>query len=195
MSTAPTASAAADLLAELRREGKTTRRVLERVPQDRLDWKPHPKSMTLGQLAGHVAGIPGNMARLAAQAGHDVSKSAGLPSQPEAGTDFGASLDAGLTAAGDLLSGWSEGEARSTWRLTHGEREVFAIPRAQMVRTMLLNHWYHHRGQLFLYMRMLGLAVPAVYGRSADETLFGPPTAGSEAAAEARAGSGAPPSA
>lgn len=169
-------SAAAALLAELDREAKTTRRVLERVPPDQLSWKPHPKSMTLGQLAGHVAGIPGNMAKLSGLGGHDASKSSGTPSQPEPGTDFPAILDAGLASAREVLGGWGESEATSSWRMKNGEREVFAIPRAQMIRTMLLNHWYHHRGQLVLYLRMLDLPVPAVYGRSADETLLEPRT-------------------
>jgi len=165
--------AAASLMSELQRESKATRRVLERVPMDQLDWKPHPKSMTLGQLAVHVAGIPGNMANLANGQGFDVStRPAGPPAQPAEGTDFVAKLDQGLAAAQDVFAGWSEADVQGTWRLSAGDREVFAIPRAQMVRTMLLNHWYHHRGQLSLYLRMLDVPVPAVYGRSADESLF-----------------------
>jgi uncharacterized damage-inducible protein DinB len=160
-------------MSELHRESKATRRVLERVPMDKLDWKPHPKSMTLGQLAVHVAGIPGNMANLAKGEGFDVStRPAGPPAQPADGTDFVAKLDQGLAAAQDVFTGWSEDDVQGTWRLSAGDREVFAIPRAQMVRTMLLNHWYHHRGQLSLYLRMLDVAVPAVYGRSADESFF-----------------------
>jgi uncharacterized damage-inducible protein DinB len=165
--------AAALLMSELARESKTTRRVLQRVPMDKLDWKPHPKSMTLGQLAVHVAGIPGNMANLAKGEGFDVStRPAGPPAQPAEGIDFVEKLDQGLTTAQDVFAGWSDEDAQGIWRLSAGDREVFAIPRAQMVRTMLLNHWYHHRGQLSLYLRMLDVAVPAVYGRSADESFF-----------------------
>jgi uncharacterized damage-inducible protein DinB len=169
----PTSDAAAALATELARESKTTRRVLERVPMDKLSWKPHPKSMTLGQLAVHVAGIPGGMANMARGEGFDAStRPPGPPAQPEEGTDFVAKLESGVAAARDVLASWSDEDARAIWRLSFGDREIFAIPRTQMVRTMLLNHWYHHRGQLALYLRMLDVAVPAVYGRSADESLM-----------------------
>lgn len=171
----PTASnAAASLLAELDRESKTTRRVLARVPAEKLEWKPHPKSMSLGQLAVHVAGIPGQMTKMVRGEGYDIPGPGGPPAQPESGTDFVGKLDVGLADARELLSGWTDADAEATWRLTAGggQKEVFAIPRAQMIRTMLLNHWYHHRGQLSLYLRMLDVPVPAVYGRSADESFL-----------------------
>lgn len=165
-------NAAAILLEELEREAKTTRRVLERVPAGELEWKPHPRSMTLGQLAGHVAGIPGSITRRARGEGMDVGETNGLPPQPESGTDFGAKLDAEVAEARDFLSTLDDRDAFATWRLTAGGREIFAIPRVAVVRTMLLNHWYHHRGQLVLYLRMLDVPVPMVYGRSADESPF-----------------------
>ncbi len=161
---------AAALLAELEREAKTTRRVLERVPADRLAWKPHPKSMTLGQLAGHVAGIPGGMSRRARAEGMDMPQIPPAPAQPDTETDFAVILDAGIAEARDFLASLEDAEALTPWRMTHAGREIFAIPRIAMLRTMLLNHWYHHRGQLALYLRMLDVPVPAIYGRSADET-------------------------
>lgn len=164
---------AAALIAELDREATATRKVLERVPLEKLEWRPHPKSMTLGQLANHVARIPGHIARVAQGEGMDAAKSNGQPPQPAPDTDFAATLDAALAESREILSGMDDVSAHAPWRLTFGDREVFAIPRLQVLRTMLLNHWYHHRGQLTVYLRLLDVPVPAVYGRSADETTLG----------------------
>jgi len=166
-------SAVAPLIAELERESKATRKVLERVPREKLEWRPHPKSMSLGQLANHVAGIPGNIARMAQGEGFNAADRTGSYPQPEPGTDFAANLDAGLEESRAILSQWDAQTASRTWRLTAGDKEVFAIPRVEMIRSMLLNHWYHHRGQLTVYLRLLDVPVPAVYGRSADERPFG----------------------
>jgi uncharacterized damage-inducible protein DinB len=161
---------AAAILAELEREAPATRRALARVPMEKLDWRPHPKSMSVGQLAIHVAGIPGNLARLSQGPGFDVaSRPPGPPAQPEPNVDLVRHLDEGLAQARAILSTWTDADAEATWRLSNGDKEVFAIPRRQMVRTMLLNHWYHHRGQLQVYLRLLDVPVPVVYGRSADE--------------------------
>jgi uncharacterized damage-inducible protein DinB len=164
---------AAALIAELDREAKATRKVLERVPAEKLEWRPHAKSMTLGQLANHVARIPGHISRVAQGEGMDAAKSAGPPPQPAPDTDFAATLDASLAESRAILSGMDDGPAHAPWTLTFGDREVFSIPRLQVLRTMLLNHWYHHRGQLTVYLRLLDVPVPAVYGRSADETTLG----------------------
>jgi uncharacterized damage-inducible protein DinB len=166
-------SAVAPLIAELERESKTTRKVLERVPSEKLEWRPHPKSMSLGQLANHVAGIPGNIARMAQGEGFNAADRTGVYAQPEPGTDFAANLDAGLEESRSILSKWDSEMASGTWRLTAGDREIFSIPRVEMIRSMLLNHWYHHRGQLTVYLRLLDVPVPAVYGRSADDQPFG----------------------
>ncbi|MDQ2979102.1 MAG: DinB family protein, partial [Acidobacteriota bacterium] len=112
----PTAAAA--LLDELEREARPTRKILARVPGDKLAWKPHPKSMTLGQLAGHVAGIPGGMARRARGEGMDMPQSPPGPAQPDAGVDFVAKLDAGISEARELLSTLEDDEAFAPWRMT-----------------------------------------------------------------------------
>jgi uncharacterized damage-inducible protein DinB len=164
---------AAPLIAELDREAKATRKVLERVPAEKLEWRPHAKSMTLGQLANHVARIPGHIAGVARGEGMDAARSNGQPPQPAPGTDFAATLDASLAESRAILSGMDDGSAEAPWTLSFGGREVFSIPRLQVLRTMLLNHWYHHRGQLTVYLRLLDVPVPAVYGRSADETALG----------------------
>jgi uncharacterized damage-inducible protein DinB len=157
---------------ELEREAASTRRLLERIPADRLDWQPHPKSMTLGQLALHLAGIPGNISRMARLDGFDVSTANFAPATPPSAEVLLSTLESSLADAKSFLGELDEEAAVAPWRLTAGEREVFTIPRAEVVRTLMLNHWYHHRGQLAVYLRLLDVPVPAVYGRSADENPF-----------------------
>lgn len=157
---------------ELEREAVSTRRVLERVPADRLDWQPHPKAMTLGQLALHLANIPGNISRMAQLDGFDASTANFNPANPQSAEDLLPALDNSVAAALSFLGGLDEEASAAPWRLTAGEREVFTVPRLDVVRTLMLNHWYHHRGQLCVYLRFLDVPVPAVYGRSADENPF-----------------------
>ncbi|HEX6899375.1 MAG TPA: DinB family protein [Thermoanaerobaculia bacterium] len=160
------------LVNELEREARSTRRLLERVPADRLDWQPHPKSMTLGQLALHLASIPGNISRLASLDGFDAAKANFAPASPPDAEVLLATLETSLADARSFLDGLDEEGAAAPWRLSAGEREVFTLPRAEVVRTLMLNHWYHHRGQLAVYLRLLDVPVPVVYGRSADENPF-----------------------
>lgn len=155
---------------ELEQEATTTRRVLERVPGDKLAWKPHPKSMSLGQLALHVANSPGNVAQLIA-ANRDQPPSF---AQPEAQTcdEVLAAHDASIASAKTALNGWDDGKLMETWSMSAGGKTMMAMPRVGMVRAIMLNHWYHHRGQLTVYLRLLGVPLPSVYGPSADENPF-----------------------
>ena len=157
------------MLEELRQEAATTRRVLERVPADKLGWKPHPKSMSLGQLALHVAKIPGGVSRMAQADEFDPSKRGAEPDSPKDVQDILTTLEQSLEAAEECFTGMSDEKAMGMWRLVVGGKEVFRRPRIGVLRVMLLNHWYHHRGQLAVYLRMLDVPVPAIYGRSADE--------------------------
>jgi len=157
---------------ELETEAVSTRRLLERVPADRLDWQPHPKAMTLGQLAFHLANIPGNISRLASLDGFDASTANFNPADPPNAEALLPALDKSLDDARAFLGGLDEETSAAPWRLSAGEREMFTIPRREVVRTLMLNHWYHHRGQLCVYLRFLDVPVPAVYGRSADEGPF-----------------------
>jgi uncharacterized damage-inducible protein DinB len=157
---------------ELEREAVSTRRLLERVPADRLDWQPHPKAMTLGQLALHLASIPGNISRLAGLDGFDASTANFNPASPPNAEALLPALESSLADAKSFLGGLDEEASAAPWRLSAGEREVFTVPRLEVVRTLMLNHWYHHRGQLCVYLRFLDVPVPAVYGRSADENPF-----------------------
>ncbi|HWM91644.1 MAG TPA: DinB family protein [Thermoanaerobaculia bacterium] len=163
---------ASALVAELEREAAATRRVLERVPADRLEWQPHPKSMTIGQLAMHVASIPGNLSRLARLDGIDLSTFQRTLRGPQSAADLIPALDAGMAEARSFFEELDERAAAAPWRLAFGEREISTVTRAEIIRTLVLNHWYHHRGQLVVYLRLLDIPVPAVYGDSADENPF-----------------------
>jgi uncharacterized damage-inducible protein DinB len=164
------------LLQELEQEAKTTKRVLERVPEGQLAWKPHPKSMSLGQLALHIATVPGGVAQMAAQPGVD-----GPPSfiQPSATTaaELVPALEQSIAQARQLLGGMSDEQVMETWTLKNGGEVVMAMPRAAVLRTIMLNHWYHHRGQLSVYLRELNVPLPSIYGPSADENPFAAPVA------------------
>jgi len=159
-------------LAELDQEAATTRRVLERVPDAKLSWKPHAKSMSLGQLALHVATIPGALAQMLSNDSLDMATVSFV--QPAAGSaaELLPALNDSLKAAKETLSGFDDRRAMATWKLTKQGKELFAAPRIGVVRSILLNHWYHHRGQLSVYLRLLDVPVPSIYGPSADENPF-----------------------
>ena len=157
------------LLAELEQESHTTRRVLERVPQAHLSWRPHPKSMSLGQLALHVATVPGNVAELALRTRchrrHSFSRKRRLPPNWCRRSTRASPRRAAPRRLGRRRDG-------ATWRLMTGGREMLAMPQGAFARAVMLNHWYHHRGQLLVYLRLLDVPVPSVYGPSADENPF-----------------------
>ena len=156
-----------DMLQELEQETQTTRRVLERVPDDQLEWRPHPKSLTLGQLALHIALIPGRIAELAMQS---PATAAPIPRpQPDNMSAVLTTLDQSVAKAKAILGPLPDAALASTWRMVAGDREIMAMPRGALLRAIMLNHWYHHRGQLTVYLRQVGALVPAVYGPSADE--------------------------
>ena len=160
------------MLQELDQEAATTRRVLERVPDDRLAWKPHDKSMSLGQLALHVATMPGAIAELSQQSPFNVPEFV-QPSATSA-ADLIPTLDQSLAKARDILGRMDDAALGNTWRLVHGDKEIMAIPVGAVLRSIMLNHWYHHRGQLSVYLRQVGALVPSIYGPSADENPFAP---------------------
>jgi len=160
------------MLEEFRAEVATTKRVLERIPPEKLAWKPHVKSMSLGQLAWHVATIPGGISRIAQQSSFDVSQGNFVPSQPSGKAEILQAFEQGCREAEAFLQGLTDRQAGESWRLLNRGAEVFVKPRISVIRTILLNHWYHHRGQLSVYLRLLDVPVPIIYGRSADESPF-----------------------
>jgi len=159
------------LLAELEHEAKTTQRVLERIPEAHLSWKPHPKSMSLGQLALHVATVPGNVAELAALS--IVPEPPAFVQQPaRTSSELVPALHDSIARARRALGSFDDAAMNATWRLMHQGNELMALPRTAVVRAIMLNHWYHHRGQLLVYLRLLDIPVPSVYGPTADENPF-----------------------
>lgn len=159
------------LVAELDQEVAATRTLLERVPEEKLSWKPHEKSMTLGQLALHVAGLPGVIADLAKRDEVGPPEFGNNP-QPGSPSEILSALDEGMTHAKEYLSGLSDEQAMGMWKVTKDGIELMAVPRIGFLRSIMLNHWYHHRGQLTVYLRLLDVPLPAVYGASADENPF-----------------------
>ena len=159
------------LLQELEEEAKTTRRVLERVPENQLDWRPHQKARTLGQLAMHVAVVPGGVAEFVAAPSPAQAPDFADPILQTA-TELVPTLDQSIAKAKKVLGGMEDADLLATWRFMQGERELFAGPRIRMLRAIMLNHWYHHRGQLSVYLRALDVPIPSIYGPSADENPF-----------------------
>ncbi|MGA2427681.1 MAG: DinB family protein [Candidatus Acidiferrum sp.] len=160
------------MMSEIHQEAAITKRILERVPADKISWRPHPKSMSLGQLALHIAAVPGTISQLAQRDGLDTAEANFNPPDPTDAKEILATLDAGVKAAEEYLGTVSDSAVMETWRLTSKGKEVLAIPRVELLRTVMLNHWYHHRGQLSVYLRLLDVPVPVIYGRSADENPF-----------------------
>jgi uncharacterized damage-inducible protein DinB len=158
------------LLQELEQEAQTTKRVLERVPQAHLSWKPHEKSMSLGQLALHIATVPGNVAQMVAQP--SMQRPAFVQPAATQASELLPALENSIKQARTALGAMDDATITATWRVLEGEHEIMAMPRVAALRAIMLNHWYHHRGQLSVYLRQLNVPVPSIYGPSADENPF-----------------------
>lgn len=160
------------LLPEYDQEIATTRRYLERVPADRADWRPHPKSMPLGQLAAHLAEVPGWVFPTMTQPSLDIAPPGGEPYQtaPFTGTDaLVAGFDAAAAGARGVLAQLEDAALMEPWSLLRGGQVVMTMPRAAVLRGFILSHLVHHRAQLGVYLRLLDVPVPAAYGNSADD--------------------------
>jgi uncharacterized damage-inducible protein DinB len=142
------------LLQELEQEAQTTRRVLERVPGDRLAWKPHDKSMSLGQLALHVATVPGAVAEMSQHSPFPIPEF----TQPSASNaaELVPALEQSVAKAREILRGLDEAALAKQWRVVSGDQEVMVMPVGAVLRSIMLNHWYLHRGQLSVYLRQVG---------------------------------------
>jgi uncharacterized damage-inducible protein DinB len=158
------------LAAELTREAVPTRRILERIPESQLAWKPHAKSMGLGQLAFHIAILPRAIADLVAS---DTEAPTFAPREDATLAEILSALDESVPYAIERLTAWGDDGLFAPWRMTSGGKTLLELPRIGMVRGVMLNHWYHHRGQLTVYLRLLDVPLPSIYGPSADENPFG----------------------
>jgi uncharacterized damage-inducible protein DinB len=159
------------MLQEFDQEAQTTRRVLERVPDHKLEWRPHEKARSLGRLALHVATVPGAVAELGASPSPVQVPQFPDPS-PKSASELLPALEKSIATVKRVLGGMDDAALTATWRLMQGDRELLALPRVAFLRSIMLNHWYHHRGQLTAYLRELGVAIPSIYGPSADENPF-----------------------
>lgn len=160
------------MIQELANEATTTQRLLEQVPADRLAWKPHEKSMTLGQLAYHVATTARDVSGFLEMSELDGAMVDFTPHQPETKDEILQAFTEGMETARQRMEALDDARAMETWTLRFGNQVAMALPKIGLVRTLMLNHWYHHRGQLTVYLRMLDVPLPATYGPSADENPF-----------------------
>jgi uncharacterized damage-inducible protein DinB len=180
-------SPCAAFIAEMEQEAVATRRMLERVPAEKLGWRPHPKSHTLGQLAMHLASTPAIVTGLM---GPDVVEEGSVDfraAQPATVGEIRKKFEEALTGAKAALSQWGERELATVWRFQKAGKDLMALPKGAMLRSIVLNHHVHHRGQLTVYLRMLEVPLPSVYGPSADENPLQPPAESPRKAARARA--------
>lgn len=168
-----THSIAERMLAEFEEQVALTRKFLERLPEDKYTWKPHPKSLAAGQLAYHLAFVPGSVVRAAALnpcPAPDFSTFFGPPASRQEVLD---KLDESIATVREVLPRFDDAAMVETWRMAVGDREIFAQPRAKFLRDIMLSHWYQHRGQMCVYLRLLDVPVPSTWGPSADEPLPG----------------------
>lgn len=158
------------LLEELDQEAQTTKRVLERIEDRHLGYRPHAKARTLGELALHIAQVPGAVAELAME--DEVQAPTFVDPTPSSANELLETLDQSLVKAKKILGGVSDEVLLSSWTMKQGDRELFSQPRLALLRSIMLNHWYHHRGQLSVYLKELDVPIPSIYGPSADENPF-----------------------
>ena len=161
-------SIAQAILREFEGQVPVTRKFLERLPENNLTWKPHEKSMTAGQLAFHLATTPGGVIRFVQNSPAPAPEFASFP-QPATKQEILNKYDESVATVRDLLPKMDDAKLHETWRMVQGDKEVLAVPRAQFIRDIMLNHWYQHRGQFSVYLRILNVPVPASWGPSADE--------------------------
>jgi len=157
------------LLPEFDREMGLTRRLLERVPEGQFDWRPHSRSMTLGRLAEHLAQLPEWAALTLTQSGSEIAAPPDGHLRTSTRSGVLTLFDQNVSKARSALTGRTDAELMAPWTLTSQGKEVFTMPKATVLRTFVLNHLVHHRGQLTVYLRMHDVALPSIYGPSGDE--------------------------
>ena len=158
------------LLPEYDHEMGTTRRLLERTPEAEFAWKPHDRSMTLGQLAGHIANIPHWCDAVLRHSVFDVATAGDTrPKQPASVAELLSEFDRKVKAAREGLAAAGDSEMLAPWTFKQGDREIFTMPRVAAIRSFVMNHLIHHRGQLSVYLRLKDVPLPSIYGPTADE--------------------------
>ena len=168
-STALTNTIAAALIGEMQHEAETTRKCLERVPAEKFVWKPHEKSMTKGRLASHIAEMFGWTTPTLQNSELDFSKMDYKPYDPPSTADLLEFFDKHVSEAIDALKNTPDEGFLENWTLRNGEQVYFTMPKVAVMRGFVMNHIIHHRGQLSVYLRLNDIAVPPIYGPTADE--------------------------
>jgi len=169
-STAPSSGRlAAAFLAELENEAKVTRTCLERVPADKFDWKPHEKSMAFGRLASHIAEMFGWTKETLTKDVLDFATMDYKPFEPASTEELLAFFDERIADAKSTLASTSDEQFMTDWTMRNGEQVYFTMPKVAVMRSFVMNHIVHHRGQLSVYLRLNDIPVPSIYGPSADE--------------------------
>jgi uncharacterized damage-inducible protein DinB len=163
-------SIASAILPEFDHEMANTRRTLERIPEDKLEFKPDPKSMSLGRLAGHIAEMPGWGSLTIQTDGLDMVPGQFTPLTATSRQQVLAEFDKNIASARAALETATDEGMMQPWTLSVSGTKIFTMPRIGVIRTMVLSHVIHHRAQLTVYFRMNGIPVPALYGPSADES-------------------------
>jgi len=156
------------LMAEIKQEAASTRKILEAVPEDRFSWKPHEKSMTIGRLAAHVAEIPVWVNRSLDAAEFDFAAASTVRNTYETRTALLQVFEQRLAAALAALDNATDEILDAIFTVRRGEQIMFRLPRKVLIRSFACNHLIHHRGQLSVYLRLLDIPVPGMYGPSAD---------------------------
>ncbi len=167
--TAKSYNIATGLLGELSQEAATTRKLLERIPPELFDFKPHEKSMAMGRLATHIAEMLSWIAQNCNTHELDFATMEYKPFEPQTTAELVAYFDKNVAEVMETLKNTSDEAMREDWSLRNGETVYFTLPRIASIRTMCMNHAWHHRGQLSVYLRLNDIPVPAIYGPSADE--------------------------
>jgi uncharacterized damage-inducible protein DinB len=159
------------LLPEFDHEMGTTRRLLERVPEADFGWKPHEKSFSLGHLAAHIANIPSWGTSIMGSSYFDAAEMPedARPKAPESTAALLAAFDKNIADDRARLASCTDSEMMSTWTLKNNGAEVFTMPKAAVIRSFILSHSIHHRGQLSVYLRLRNVPLPSIYGPTADE--------------------------
>jgi uncharacterized damage-inducible protein DinB len=158
------------ILMEMDQEAKTTQRVFERIPEDKLAWKPHAKSYSLGQLALHIARGQGFLADAVSKDTFEIGSM--VQPEPQNKKEILDTFAQGTAHAKETLAKLDDARMMATWTATKGGKVLMSTPRIGFIRAVVLNHFYHHRGQLSVYLRLLDVPVPSIYGPSADENPF-----------------------
>jgi uncharacterized damage-inducible protein DinB len=157
-----------EMLAEFDTQAPITRRFLERLPEDKLTWKPHERSMSAGQLAYHIASVPGQIVRFVQSNPAQAPKSFDFP-QPASRDEILKAFDESAATVRSLLPEFDDAAMKETWSMEAGGRTILGQPRGEFLRDVLFSHVYQHRGQFSVYLRLLNVAVPASWGPSGDE--------------------------